>query len=86
MIGLRNDDPGRNVKFQDSVDSKLISMIDNYDKAMLDYIGRLYQAVNGEKLNFDNIEILLNRVGMNYERLDEFPNEFFSCETKNYGV
>lgn len=34
------------------------------------------------KLNFDNIEILLNRVGMNYERLDEFPNEFFSCETE----
>ncbi len=34
------------------------------------------------KFNFDNIEILLNRVGMNYERLDEFPNEFFSCETE----
>jgi hypothetical protein len=56
MIGLRNDDPGRNVKFQDSVDTKLLSMIDNYDKTMLDYIGRLYQAVNGEKLNFDNIK------------------------------
>lgn len=51
-----NNDPGRDVRFQDSVDSKLISMIDNYDKAMLDYIGRLYQAVNGEKLNFDNIK------------------------------
>lgn len=34
------------------------------------------------KLNFDNIEILLKRVDMNYERLDEFPNEFFSCETE----
>lgn len=56
MIGLRNDDPGRNVKFQDSIDTKLLSMIDSYDKSMLDYIGRLYQAVNGEKLNFDNIK------------------------------
>ena len=56
MIRFTNNDPGRDVKFQEFKDTKLLGMIDDYDKAMLNYIGRLYQAVNGEKLNFDNIK------------------------------
>lgn len=43
------------VKFQEKVDT-LEGMIDNYDKQMLSYIGRLYEAVNNEKLDFDKVK------------------------------
>ena len=50
-----NDDPGKNIKYQD-FDKKIESMIDETDRRMLSYIARLYQAVHGEKLDFTKIQ------------------------------
>lgn len=44
------------VKYMDIVDQKLLEKIDQDDRRMLDYIGRLYKAVNGETLNLDDLE------------------------------
>ena len=62
-----NNDPGRDVKFDSRGDKRLEAMIDDYDAKMLGYIANLYQAINGEKMNFDNIQ---NSV----EALQQFNN------------
>ena len=55
MIGrFSNNDPGRDIKFMET-DNKLTQMIDETDKKMLSYIARLYQAIHGEKLDFEKI-------------------------------
>ena len=51
-----NNDPGRDVKFDSRGDKRLEAMIDDYDAKMLGYIANLYQAINGEKMNFDKIQ------------------------------
>ena len=56
MIGrIQNNDPGRDVRYQET-DNKLTQMIDETDKKMLSYIARLYQAIHGEKLDFEKIQ------------------------------
>ena len=62
-----NNDPGRDIKFDSRGDKRLEAMIDDYDAKMLGYIANLYQAINGEKMNFDNIQ---NSV----EALQQFNN------------
>jgi hypothetical protein len=56
MIGVRNSTDDRNIPFNESQNKKLESMIDEYDANFLSYIARLYQAINGEKLDFENIK------------------------------
>lgn len=49
-----NNDPGKDIKYQE--DNSLLEKIDESDRAMLSYIARLYEALNGEKLDFDKIK------------------------------
>ena len=56
MIGLRNSDDTRNVQFKENIDKDLLKQIDEYDANFLSYIARLYEVLNGEKLDFTNIK------------------------------
>jgi hypothetical protein len=56
MIRVNNEDPGRDIKYQENIDKNLLSLIDDTDKKMLGYIGRLYEATHGEKLDFEKIK------------------------------
>ena len=58
MIGVTNEDPTKDVKFKENEKKKndIIKMIDDYDSNMLKYIGRLYEAINGDKMDFDRIK------------------------------
>ena len=56
MIRINNEDPGRNIKYQEDADKRLLSLIDDTDQKMLSYIGRLYEATHSEKLDFDKIK------------------------------
>lgn len=40
-----------------------------------------YSLFENGKINYSNIDILLTRVNGSYERLNEFPVEFFTCDT-----
>lgn len=51
-----SQDPGRDVKFQDKVDPQLLSMIDEYDAGMLNYLAHLYRALNGENLDLEKVK------------------------------
>lgn len=51
-----NDDPGRNVQYQQEDNSQINYMIDNDDKIMLSYLNNLYTAINGEKMNIDEVK------------------------------
>lgn len=37
-------------------DKKILEKIDDFDKKMLSYLGRLYQGMSGEKMDFDTIK------------------------------
>ena len=37
-------------------DKKLLEKIDDFDKKMLTYLGRLYKGMTGEKMDFDTIK------------------------------
>lgn len=53
-----SNDPTKNIKFNEEeqkVDD-IIKTIDEYDANMLSYLGRLYNAINGEKMDFDKIK------------------------------
>lgn len=54
ITSISNNDPGKDVMFVE--DTKIDSIIDDYDKKMLSYIARLYQALNGEKLDITRIQ------------------------------
>ena len=43
------------VSFQDKKD-EIMSQIDKYDATMLSYLARLYEAINGEKMDFTKIQ------------------------------
>lgn len=51
IFSKKND----NVSFQEKTD-EIISQIDKYDATMLSYLGRLYEALNGEKMDFTRIQ------------------------------
>lgn len=53
-MSISNNDPGKDVMFVE--DTKVDSIIDDYDKKMLSYIARLYQVLNGEKLDITRIQ------------------------------
>ena len=55
MISLNQNDDKLN--FQDAKkDDEILKQIDKYDATMLSYIARLYEALNGEKLDFTNVK------------------------------
>ena len=58
MIGAtpRNTNDDRNIRFNPNENLKLDQMIDEYDANFLSYIARLYQSINGEKMDFTNIK------------------------------
>ena len=52
MIGLRNVrnvNDSRDIPFK--INTELDKILDKYDKNFLSYIARLYEAINGEKLD-----------------------------------
>lgn len=53
MSNAMNIDPLKDIKYQE--DTSLLSKIDESDKQMLGYVARLYEALNGEKLDFGKI-------------------------------
>jgi len=55
ISSISNNDPGKDVMFVET-DGNLTAMIDETDKKMLSYIARLYQVLNGEKLDFTRIQ------------------------------
>ena len=97
MIGrIQNNDPGRDVRYQET-DNKLTQMIDETDKKMLSYIARLYQAIHGEKLDFEKIQNAVdalqqfnakNDMGIiNKEKNEEeILCEFLDCFDLNYNL
>lgn len=44
------------VKFQGDNEDEIMKQIDKYDATMLSYLARLYEALNGEKLDFTNVK------------------------------
>lgn len=52
------EDKTKDVKFKenDKIVNDITKIINDYDATMLNYLGRLYNAVNGEKLDFDRIK------------------------------
>ena len=59
-----NNAQDRNVIFKENVDKDLISKIDKYDADMLSYIARLYQTLNGEKLNLSEVKNAVDALSM----------------------
>ena len=51
LFGDKND----KIEFQDKK-SEIMSIIDKYDATMLSYLARLYEALNGEKMDFTKIK------------------------------
>ena len=68
MIELRGSTDLRNVPFKEDQDEKVIKMIDDYDANFLSYIARLYEAINGEKLDFTNIKSAVDALAKFNER------------------
>ena len=55
ITSIANNDPGRDVMFVET-DGNLTAMIDDTDRKMLSYIARLYQVLNGEKLDITKVQ------------------------------
>ena len=68
MLGIRGSTDLRNVPFKENQDEKVIKMIDDYDANFLSYIARLYEALNGEKLDFTNIKNAVDALAKFNER------------------
>ena len=58
MIGVQNTNTIKDIKFKDkdNKEDEVVKLIDNYDMNMLNYLGRLYEALNGEKMDFAKIK------------------------------
>ena len=68
MLGIRGSTDLRNVPFKENQDEKVMKMIDDYDANFLGYIARLYEAINGEKLDFANIKNAVDALAKFNER------------------
>ena len=58
-----------NVSFQEKTD-EIISQIDKYDATMLSYLGRLYEALNGEKMDFTKIQNAVDALAVFNQRAE----------------
>ena len=56
MINIKNQTDDRNISFNENQNSGIERAIDEYDANFLSYIARLYQAINGEKMDFSDIK------------------------------
>ena len=68
MLGLKNSTDLRNVPFKENYDEELLKKIDEYDANFLSYLARLYEAINGEKLDFTNIKSAIDALAKFNER------------------
>ena len=68
MLGLKNSTDLRNIPFKENYDEELLKKIDEYDANFLSYIARLYEAINGEKLDFTNIKSAIDALAKFNER------------------
>ena len=59
ITSISNNDPGKDVMYVET-NSNLDALIDDTDKKMLSYIARLYQVLNGEKLDFTRIQTAID--------------------------
>lgn len=59
LFGNKND----NIEFQDKK-NEIMSLIDKYDATMLSYLARLYEAINGEKMDFTKIKSAVDALAM----------------------
>ena len=50
-------------KFQDKKD-EIISQIDKYDSTMFSYLARLYEALSGEKMDFDKVKTAVDALAV----------------------
>ena len=68
MLGIRGSTDLRNVPFKEDQDEKVMKMIDDYDANFLSYIARLYEAINGEKLDFTTLKSTIDILAKFNER------------------
>ena len=68
MLGLKNSTDLRNIPFKENYDEELLKKIDEYDANFLSYLARLYEAINGEKLDFTNIKSAIDALAKFNER------------------
>ena len=87
MLGLRNSTDLRNVPFKENFDEELLKKIDEYDANFLSYIARLYEAINGEKLDFTNIKSAIDALAkfnekqeFNYLNNLLYPEKCIGCK------
>ena len=69
MIGLRNIrnvSDGRDIPFK--INTELDKILDEYDKNFLSYIARLYEAINGEKIDFSKLKSTVDLLAKFNER------------------
>ena len=69
MIGLRNIrnvSNGRDIPFK--INTELDKILDEYDKNFLSYIARLYEAINGEKIDFSKLKSVVDLLAKFNER------------------
>ena len=70
MIGLRNVRniiDGRDIPFKTN-NTELDKILDEYDKNFLSYIARLYEAINGEKIDFSKLKSVVDLLAKFNER------------------
>ena len=70
MIGLRNVrniNDGRDIPFKTN-NTELDKILDKYDKNFLSYIARLYEAINGEKIDFSKLKSVVELLSKFNER------------------
>ena len=59
ITSISNNDPGKDVMYVET-NTSLDSLIDDTDKKMLSYIARLYQVLNGDKMDFTKIQTAID--------------------------
>lgn len=52
----KNDDSSITFSEKEKLDMQILQSIDEYDKKMLTYLGKLYKGMTGEKMDFDTIK------------------------------
>ena len=72
ITSISNNDPGKDVMYVET-NSNLDALIDDTDKKMLSYIARLYQVLNGDKMDFTKIQTAI-------DALQEFKQPLMLCK------
>jgi hypothetical protein len=65
-----NDDLQKNT-IKDNKEAEIVKSIDDYDSNFLSYIAKLYESLNGEKINFDKIKNAVDALSL-FNQKQEF--------------